>query len=186
MYQKLEDINTRDFCLTCWQKDISQEEFKTWLMAHFEDKIDKYTIGNTELTEEEIPHFHVYIKFKNPIRGTTLAKRLNVPSIHIEKMKTNFVKCHNYCISEVGCFDSNVSEDIIVGAEKNQSDDAYESLIKDIFENHYSLYECCRKYGKIAILHFNGLKAVIDVRNKEESKLDYERMFDEEFDLIEN
>lgn len=178
----IESINTRDYCITCWIKDISQEELKAWLFANYEDKILKYTIGNTETTEKELSHFHVYIKFKNPIRARTLVKSLNVPSTHFEKMNTNMIKCHNYCLNQAGCYESNISNELINDFE--QEKDVYQLLAEDIFENNFTMYEVCRKYPKISVLHYDNVLKLIQTREKQEI-VDFQNdLFNESFDFI--
>lgn len=58
-------------------------------------------------------------------------------------------------------------------------------MIIDIFENNFTIYECCKKYGKICVLHFSNVEKIINVREKEEIRQFNERIFDETLDFIE-
>lgn len=178
----IKNINTREYMCTFWLKDCTPENVYDFFMTgDINKKLNKICIGNVEKTENENEHFHCYIKFNNPIRLTTLIKKINIPSTHIEKVKTDLKQCYDYCTKE-GCFFTNINESELV---QNKVDiDCYTDLVYDIFENNLSLYEICLKYGKIAVLHLPNIKMLYEVKEKENVRQFEHRLFDESFDLI--
>lgn len=176
------EIFTREYIFTCWVKDTTCENvYDFFLSTDMEERVNKICIGNIEKTEKELEHFHVYIKFFNPIRLSTLIKKFGIPSTHIEKVKGTLKDCYNYCTKE-GCYFTNISEsELTIKTDENC---VYTNLITDIFDNHLSLYECCKKYGKIAVLHFNNLEKLIQVRDKEVINSNITKIFDDELDFI--
>lgn len=180
---ELDKINTREYMITFWVKDIKCEDiYSFFIETDFINKINKIVIGGVEKTENELEHFHCYIKLKNPMRLTTLKKKIGISSTHIEKVKTNLKECYEYCTKE-SCFYTNVLETDFNYELKE--DDIYQKMITDIFENNFSIYECCKKYGKICVFHFPNVEKIINVREKEEMRQFNNRVFDEAFDFIE-
>lgn len=173
---ELDKINTRDYMLTLWLCEINQEDFYNFIESKLE-KIVFYVVGATEKTENEKEHFHAYIKFKNPIRATTLKKMLP-PSTHIEKMKTNMERCYNYCIEE-GLVYTNINpSDLNRVTEK---EDIFCLCVQDILVHNLSIYEICLKYGKIAILHLGNIEKLYQIKEKQEIKEFEYRLMDDVF-----
>lgn len=173
---ELDKINTRDYMLTLWLKDINQLDFYNFIESKIE-KIVFYVVGATEKTELENEHFHAYIKFKNPIRATTLKKMLP-SSTHIEKMKTTMEKCYNYCIEE-GLVYTNINPSDL--KHITEREDSFSLCVQDIFINNLSIKEICLKYGKIAILHLGNIEKLYQIKEKDEIREFEYRLMDDVF-----
>lgn len=177
------EINTRNYILTCWVKDITNENFYDfYLNSILNEKINKIIIGGVERTENDLEHYHVFLKFKNPIRLNTLKKILNVSSIHIEKANGTLKQCYEYCTKE-SCYFTNVAETELI--ESIDKDDIYQRLIDDIFINNFKLVEIVKKYGKIAILHIGNLEKIYQVKQKADLEDFSNKIFDDTFNFVE-
>lgn len=182
--EKIEELRTRKYILTCWLKDIKQQDIYDFCFSSdIEDRMVKLTIGAIEKTENELEHFHVYMQFKEPIRATTLIKRLNAPSTHFEKMRGTLKQAYEYVTKE-GTFFNNIAESEL-SENVSDEDNAYALLVRDIFDNNYSMYEICRKYSKIAILHISNIEKLFQIRDKEQIREFQEKIFEEAFNFVE-
>lgn len=173
----MSEVNTRKYFLTCWNKDIIQEDLKKLLDSILFNNLSRYIIGNTEKTENENEHYHVFLDFKNPIRFSTLKKRLQVSSIHIEKAKGTILDNYNYCTKE-GLFYCNFN--ISDFEFSNDSDnDVFMLMINDIYFDNFDVTDCLLKYGKIAFLHIEKIKEVMNERDKRERHMSLESLWDD-------
>lgn len=140
----------RNCVITAWVKDISQQEcldkFQTF-------NIKAMCIGNIEITDNELEHFHVVVSFYNSVRFDTI--KCICSSFHIEPMGST--KAVDYALKNGSFYNSYV-------LEPNEKNDLYCSLLNDM--SFLSWSELIKKYPKLIINNYDNIfKIFKDINN---------------------
>lgn len=127
--------------LTCWVKDISQEQvLKEFQMLD----IKNICIGAIETTENDNEHFHVVVKFNRSVRFDTIKNICS--SFHIESVKTS--NSLGYALKN-GVFYNDFDNEI------NNTDNIYIALVNDMLI--LSWKQLIKKYPKLVINNYSNI-----------------------------
>lgn len=136
--------------LTCWVKDISQEQ----VLNEFQLlDVKNICIGAIETTENELEHFHVVVKFKRSVRFDTIKNICS--SFHIESVKTT--NSITYALKN-GVFYNDFDNEL------NNADNIYVALVNDMLI--LSWKQLIKKYPKLVINNYSNILAMYkDINN---------------------
>ena len=141
-------IKKTKYILTCWNKDITQEQFYNEIVQL---PIERLVIGALEKTQENIEHYHVYVKTEKGIDFERIKKICN--TIHLEQVYSTETACYNYCTKE-GTYYTNFTP-------KRDAETIEYDLINDIYSG-MSKKDIILKYPKYAIYHYDNISKIID------------------------
>lgn len=127
--------------ITCWLKDISQEQ----VLKEFQLlDIKNIAIGAIEKTENDIEHFHVVVKFKRSVRFDTIKNICS--TMHIESVKTS--NSISYTLKN-GVYFNDFDNEI------NNADNIYIALVNDMLILSWN--EIIKKYPKLVINNYSNI-----------------------------
>lgn len=127
--------------ITCWIKDISQEQ----VLKEFQLlDVKNICIGAIEKTENDFEHFHVVIKFKRSVRFETIKNICS--TFHIESVKTTSSITY---ASKNGVYYNDFDNEV------NNAENIYIALVNDMLI--LSWVQIVKKYPKLVINNYSNI-----------------------------